>query len=190
MEQLTTKEKILVAAKQLFAAHGYAGTSAGKIAKLAGVNHSLIFHHFKDKKSLWLAVKQYAVKNVEAQSKTLPDIGQPFKNFLYELITNNLRFYQEQTEVARMINWQRLENNNQEIGVTLSEETANWIQAFRHYQSIGEVNPKLKIEFIITLILSIVSSAALDPIVFIQAENDKSAYVDFCVERLLIALSQ
>lgn len=48
-----TKEKILNAAVQLFAAKGYKNTTTLDIAYKSGVNESTIFNHFKNKKSLF-----------------------------------------------------------------------------------------------------------------------------------------
>lgn len=161
----------------------------GKIAKLAGVNHSLLFHYFGNKENLWLAVKQSIAKDADQRSKMLPDTHLPFKAFLRELIIKSIHFYRDNPDIIRMINWQRLEyNSEQKIGVTLSPETQDWIDAFKHYQQKGDINPKLKPEFVITFILSIVSSAALDQNIFLNDEQEQKNYIDFCVKRLLKAL--
>ena len=158
MSEESTKEKILTAARQLFVKNGFAGTSMGKIAKLAGVNHSLLFHYFGNKENLWSAVKQSIAKDADQQSKMLPDIHLSLKDFLGELIIKSIRFYQNNPDIIRMINWQRLEYNPElKIGVTLSAEAQQWIDAFKHYQKQGAINSKLKPEFVMTLILSIVS---------------------------------
>lgn len=190
MKKLSTKEKILLSAKKVFIEHGFAGAAISKIATLAEVNHSLIFHHFKNKESLWLAVKQHIVKEANQQSQTLPDVHLAFKDFLHELLTKNINFYRRNPDIVRMINWQRLEHQiSKKIGITLSNEMQRWIDAFKTYQQKGEIKPSLKIEFIITLVLSIVSSAALDQNVFISNEKAKQAYIDFCVASLLSALT-
>ena len=68
-----------------------------------------------------------------------------------------------------MINWQRLEyESKKEIGVTLSAESKAWLSALKYYQDNGDINPRLKLEFVLTFILSIVSSAAMDSNVFIK----------------------
>ncbi len=190
MKKISTKEKILFAARALFIEHGFAGTAMNKIAQLAEVNHSLIFHHFGNKEKLWREVKHNIAKDSQQQSKMLPDIKPKFKDFMRELFTKSIHFYQSNPDIVRMINWQRLEyNNDPKIGVTLSPEFQAWISAFKHYQQKGDINAELKTEFIITLILSIISSAALDPNIFIAQNKDKQAYIDFCVERLIIALT-
>jgi AcrR family transcriptional regulator len=188
MDTLTTKEKILTAAKILFVEHGFAGTSIGNIAKLANVNHSLIFHHFHNKDPLWVAVKLNIVEKSK-QKETLPPRTLPFKQFLKKLFAKNFQFYQENPDLIRMINWQRmLGETEQKIGVTDSSQMKNWIAVFKHYQTQGDVNAKLKPEFIITLILSVISSAALDPNVYIYGKKNKQAYLDFFLQQILKGL--
>lgn len=190
MKKASTKEKILSAARTLFVAHGFAGTAMGKIAKLAEVNHSLIFHHFGNKEKLWREVKHNIARDSLQQSKMLPNIKPLFKDFLRELFTKSIHFYRNNPDIVRMINWQRLEySNDQKIGITLSPEFQAWMEAFKHYQQKGNINANLKAEFMITLILSIISSAALDPNIFIADHKDQQPYIDFCIERLLIALA-
>lgn len=191
MNDLSTKEKILSAARALFVENGFAGTSMGKIAKLAGVNHSLLFHYFGNKENLWLAVKQSIAKDADHRSKMLPDTHLSFQNFLHELIIKSIQFYRENPDIIRMINWQRLEYSSEhKIGVTVSNEVQSWIDAFNYYKGKGEINTELKSEFILTLILSIVSSAALDQNIFINDEVAKKNYIDFCVDCLLKALGR
>ena len=189
MNEHTTKEKILAAAQQLFVEHGFAGTSMGKIAKLAGVNHSLLFHHFGNKQNLWLAVKQTISQDTHQQSKTLPDTHLAFDEFLRQLITRGIQFYRDHPEIMRMINWQRLEyQTDEKIGLTQSAEVNNWLNAFKQYQKKKIISSKLKVEFIITMILSIISSAALDQNIFIENKNNQKNYIDFCVNALIKAL--
>jgi len=169
----------------LFVTHGFAGTSIGNIAKLAEVNHSLIFHHFKNKDQLWLAVKQSIVAEANQHTSTLPDCDLSFDDFLRELFVRNIRFYRDNPDIMRMIGWQRLEQQaGHAIGVTNSGDMQNWVQAFKHYQVQGDIQSRFKPEWIVTLILSIVSSAALDPNVFIHERQAMTEYVEFCIDTL------
>lgn len=185
MQEQTTKQKILLAARQLFVEHGFAGTSMGKIAKLAAVNHSLLFHYFGSKDKLWMAVKQSIARDTKEQSKTLPSTDLPFAAFLEQLMTRSIRFYRDHPDIVRMINWQRLEHSHEPNMASWSEEGQAWIDAFKHYQAQGAINSELKPEFIVIYILSIVSSAALDPYIFIKEENEMKAYILFCIERIM-----
>lgn len=55
-ERASAAEGILSAAARLFAEKGYAGCSMHDIAVLAGVSKANVFHHFGNKKNLYLAV--------------------------------------------------------------------------------------------------------------------------------------
>ncbi|MBA2651774.1 MAG: TetR/AcrR family transcriptional regulator [Tatlockia sp.] len=185
----TTKEKILAAAKTLFVTHGFAGTSVGNIAKEADVNHSLVFHHFKNKEQLWVAVKQSIVHEADQQALRLPDCHLPFDEFLRKAFLRTLRFYRANRDIVRMLNWQRLEHDSgYAIGVTKSGEMQRWVDAFSHYQKHGYVQSSLKPEFIVTMFLSIISSAALDPNIYIQEKQALEDYIDFCITTLTSGL--
>ncbi len=184
-----TRAKILKYAREMFVDKGFAGTSMGKIAAAAGVPHSLVFHHFKNKQNLWIEVKLSIAQIVEKgceKSSVLPSCDRPLREFLGNLIRQSLSFYRDNPDIVRMISWQRLEYEQQQTpGISLSRESQAWIKAFQHYQEQGEINPNLKPEFVMTLILSIVSSAAMDPNVFIKEPKDEKAYILFCVDGLL-----
>jgi len=51
-----TREKILAAARQLFAEKGFEGTTTAAIARRAEVNEALIFRHFPGKMDLYSAI--------------------------------------------------------------------------------------------------------------------------------------
>jgi AcrR family transcriptional regulator len=184
-----TKNKILTSARVLFVEHGFSGTSMGKIAKHAAINHSLIFHHFENKKGLWLAVKMQIVEEAREQVETLPRIDLPFKEFLNALVHNNVLFYRDNRDIVRMIQWQRLEYNEQSgAAFGKSKETQRWLSAFEHYQKRGDINADFDLGFVLTLIISIISSAAMDPIAFIEKPAAQKKYFSFVVERILAAL--
>ena len=51
---MAKKEKILKAAQELFARHGYAGTTMKMVAKRAGAASGLVFHYFDSKEKLFM----------------------------------------------------------------------------------------------------------------------------------------
>lgn len=51
-----TRERILSAAEEEFAAHGLRGARVSDIVARAGVNERMLYHHFGDKDGLYLAV--------------------------------------------------------------------------------------------------------------------------------------
>jgi AcrR family transcriptional regulator len=51
-----TRETLVEAARELFAAHGFAATSTEQILAAAGVTRGALYHHFADKADLFAAV--------------------------------------------------------------------------------------------------------------------------------------
>jgi AcrR family transcriptional regulator len=56
-----TRAAILAAARELFAAHGFAGTSMRAVASAAGVDAALVHHYFGTKDDLFLAALELRV---------------------------------------------------------------------------------------------------------------------------------
>ena len=52
---MSKKEKILIAAQELFARYGYAGTTMKMVAEQAEVASGLVFHYFDNKETLFMA---------------------------------------------------------------------------------------------------------------------------------------
>ncbi|MBA4600790.1 TetR/AcrR family transcriptional regulator [Thermoactinomyces mirandus] len=54
--KLYDKDQILEICQHVFALHGYEKTSTVMLAKAAGVSRALLFHHFRNKKELYLEI--------------------------------------------------------------------------------------------------------------------------------------
>lgn len=178
------KEKILHAAQQLFVEKGFAGTSMGAIATLAKVNKSLIFHHFGNKANLWISVKSEILDRSNKQLVNLPSTTLAWGEFLKELVSRNILFYRTNPDIARMIAWQRLESEENTIGITYSARAKEWLDAFAHYQQQGDIDTEVSPEFMVTFVLAILSSAALDQNSFIKEQEAYEAYLAFCVKAI------
>lgn len=50
------KEEILVGARRCFTAHGYEGATVRRLEEATGKSRGAIFHHFRDKETLFLAL--------------------------------------------------------------------------------------------------------------------------------------
>ena len=60
MRTTDTKERLILAAMDLFSTKGYAGTSVEEIAKAVGIKAPSIYDHFRGKEDLLYAVRDYA----------------------------------------------------------------------------------------------------------------------------------
>jgi TetR/AcrR family transcriptional regulator len=61
-----TRERILAAAAEAFAAHGLRGARVQEIVARAGVNERMLYHHFGDKDGLYRAVVESFLTSVAA----------------------------------------------------------------------------------------------------------------------------
>lgn len=191
MSGQVTRDKILASARTLFVTHGFTGTSMGKIAKSAGVNHSLLFHHFQNKNALWNAVKLAIVDESKKRDYEIPSITLSFPEFIKQMVFNVTHFYRSNPDIVRMIQWQRLDvEHAAEIGITRSSESVLWLEAFEHYQNSKEMKPSIKPVFALTFILSVLSSAALDANALITDRKDQECYLSFCAVSILQILGE
>lgn len=84
---MSKKEKILQAALDLFAKHGYAETSIAKITKVAGVSKSLTYTHFENKEALLKAVIEYSLGNITKEMLHVQTINLPdFLSVYFQLL--------------------------------------------------------------------------------------------------------
>lgn len=110
---VTTKEKILAAATELFAQKGFSGASIEDIAQQADVHKSLIYHHIGNKQALWIAVKHHLIGAI------IPEIDlnqfETLDTFLRFIMTTRIKAYGADPRIGRLLKWQMLEDNPQEL---------------------------------------------------------------------------
>jgi AcrR family transcriptional regulator len=75
------RERILEAATQVFAEHGYRDASVGEIAARAGVVASVIYDHFASKRDLHIELLERHGKSLVARSITAIEPGEPLEMF-------------------------------------------------------------------------------------------------------------
>ena len=139
------RNRILKAARELFVRNGYAGTSISQISKKAKVNHSLIFHHFTNKDTLWKAVKQTYIDDYESHTRKVIDVSGGLQEFISGVVRRRVELYETNPGLQRMIQWQQLEPKKKADqllgGKTYSPDA--WRVAVMELQQRGEVNPDL-----------------------------------------------
>ncbi|MGW7050791.1 TetR/AcrR family transcriptional regulator [Streptomyces sp. NPDC054887] len=96
-----TKQKLLGAARQEFAALGVAGARVDRIAELAGVNKERVYGHFGSKEGLFAATVGAAMDELTvAVGKPGDDVAQ-WVGSVYD-------FHRERPELLRLLLWEAL----------------------------------------------------------------------------------
>ncbi len=74
-QQLSTRERLLLVAEDLFARNGFAGTSLRRIGTALGIANASIMYHFPSKKKLYAAVLGRIADSVRPVTEDLTDDG-------------------------------------------------------------------------------------------------------------------
>lgn len=90
-KSLETRENILAAARQIFAAKGYAGARMQEIADSAGINKALLHYYYSNKETLFEQIFEEAFKKIlRPLGSFLADDSE-----LFQKIRNICRLYHE-----------------------------------------------------------------------------------------------
>ena len=184
-----TRARIVLAAHKLFIKHGFKLVSLEKIAAEAGCNHSLIYHHFGDKASLWRAVKARIAQKAHAKAASLPALSLAWDEFLMQLIKQQAKFYRENRAMRQLLIYQRIENKKPSHKPSeMSDASKQWVAAIAHYQSTGDINERYSPAYVSCFILSVISSFVYDHQPIIPVADAGLDYVATCYQVILHGL--
>jgi len=84
-----TRERIIQAAKDVFAEHGFAGARVDEIARRAEVNKAALYYHIGDKQALYAAVLHSVIgtnaRKLAADMEALSDPEEKFRSYFTTL---------------------------------------------------------------------------------------------------------
>jgi len=149
---------ILEAAEVLFAQKGFDAVSMSAIARLARTSKPNIYHHFKNKNELYLAVMKAAVKRSSALLDTLEHAPGTFRQHLAEFAAgqlNNILMHERSTQLILRETLSEGSQYGQEItrlamGEVFSRLVAMISQGQQNNEFRGEIDPTLAAFMIIS----------------------------------------
>lgn len=103
-DPVATRKKLLTAARQEFARHGFAGARVDEIAERAGVNKQLVYHYFGDKGALYLAVLEWVYEDIREQERRLNLEGLPPEKAIRKLIEASFDHLAENPDFIVLLN--------------------------------------------------------------------------------------
>lgn len=129
---LTTTDKIVEAATEFFASHGYVDSTLDAVAALAGFTKGAVYYYFKDKESLLLEVlKSIEARSIDTTASTIQERGGS--------ATERLELF-----VRYQTRWAAQHPRDLAILMLVSAETAHTservrAQVLKIYRKLGEV---------------------------------------------------
>jgi len=134
-KKMTTRERILLAARKAFAEKGHDGVSMSEIASIAGVKKALIYYYFPSKEDLYYEVWRYSLdeleehlfKEVESENVYLKKIKRLLKAYV-DFVTNK-------RETVKII--------QREKGNLAREDLEMWKKARERYNELRNKISKL-----------------------------------------------
>jgi AcrR family transcriptional regulator len=181
-----TKEEILQAACHVFIEKGYQGASISDIARVKGLNQSLIYHYFEDKKELWHRAKEYLLKEYIEGSAACIDTERGLKNFLMKFCRYGFEYLASHPGVMRILTWQRLEDSRSRLVDFNLTGRQGFEKAFVEMQKKHEIKADLDPHLTTVLIRSFVRAPFFDD--FSEIEDRKQRYLETivsCFEKML-----
>jgi len=99
-----TKNRILLAALELFAEHGYDATSMRQIAELTGITKPAVYYHFPDKKSLFNGLLHFGMEHILNAIREIAQSDLPVLDKLKEIMwTRFKQFHRHQLHINRFV---------------------------------------------------------------------------------------
>jgi AcrR family transcriptional regulator len=95
-KRMTTKEVILYVASDLFMEKGFAATSTREIAENAGITQPNLYHHFKTKEDIYIAVLEKLSSEVKT---TLEAMVEESTDALFDRLIDILNYLRKQHPV-------------------------------------------------------------------------------------------
>jgi TetR/AcrR family transcriptional regulator len=151
------KKAILEAAVELFSEQGYDGVSMRAVALAAGVSKSNIYHHFKSKEALYLAIMKHSAESLSEMVEHLAEDRGEFDERLREFARAHLAHLFKNATTLRLIlrelfdgeaKWQRIM-----VEQVVGSIYERLIEIFGKGQEAGLLRPGLDPELCAFLIL-------------------------------------
>ena len=186
-----SKQVILEAALQDFAAHGYEGARVDRIARSAGINKAMIFYYFSSKQNLYRTVIKDVLNDFIPQvQKVLMESSSPERLF-ESLPALYIRYFSRHRQVIQMIGRELIQSPANitpvireifsELPMAPSEMLPRVISAWHRKGLISESDPVHFIFNIVPLCLfPIIAQPMVEAILDVRISDDK----EFLEERI------
>lgn len=143
-QEIALEDRIVAAAENLFASRGFHGTGMRDIARAAGVSIGAIYHHFKSKDELLLAIIQREVAELRAFLEELVRKELPPADIISRLVERHFVRLRARRQVMQVVQreWFSPTSSLRLRFRTLSEEIVSFVQELLEQgMATGQIRP-------------------------------------------------
>lgn len=189
-----TRDRLLKAAVEVFAAEGIAGATTREIARAAGVNEVTLFRHFQSKEQLLNAVAQHitalATESLTHQEEWTQDLQRDLLHYahLYD------QMLEEYEALIRMFIGEAQRHPDealqvfQQSAIPLREKLVTYLQNGRERGTVrAEIDPALVVDMFTGMLLAGMLRRHVSSI--IPRDYSRDRYVAACVDLVVRSLS-
>ncbi|ALD13465.1 TetR/AcrR family transcriptional regulator [Clavibacter capsici] len=161
-----TRQRILDAATEEFAARGIAGARVDRIAAASGMSKPMLYSHFGAKDRLFDAV---FAEHVIANGDRVPFTADDLPGYAARLYDD----YLQDPALARLVMWKRLERDGTGyLYPGLEEHDATHVRDIAAAQSAGRIRSDLDPDDVWTLLIATAASWAQVSITTVATDDD------------------
>ncbi len=147
-----TRQRVLAAARELFAEKGFAGTSLALIAQKSGISDGLILHHYQSKEALYRQVLADLAGSYARALAQAPAAAASPTEAMQQTLRGAFRFWKEDRVYQRISLWAYLEGRTelteQETGLT-----AALVRQVEALQAQGLIDTRFQPMIFLTLVI-------------------------------------
>lgn len=138
-----TIQQLITIATQLFSEKGYAAVSLEEIVEEANLTRGAVYHHFKNKKGLFLAVFEYAQEQIAQEINKVDEDSED----LWEQLIEGSRIFIDATskesifrivliDGPAVLGWQTFREIDQENSMNLLQEQIEFMQERKELKKV------------------------------------------------------
>jgi TetR/AcrR family transcriptional regulator len=158
------RDRILRAAAQEFAEHGYSGARINRIAVAANANKQLIYHYFGNKEGIYAEVLEEMLTNLQASADWREGLGSLLRRQAGPTSGS-------QRAWARMVTWEGLAGESPVVSRGARQASIDrQIADIAKLQATGDLAPDLNPRFVLATIYAIATAPYVMP-----------QLIDFCL---------
>ncbi len=100
---ITVRDRLLMAAAQIFNSNGYSATTVREIVAAAGVTKPVLYYYFHNKEGIYIAIMERAQEELNRLFVTLRESQGSAREKIYRVLDELFKCMQQHREIVRLI---------------------------------------------------------------------------------------